>query len=158
MSQMATDISAPENALEPQGAARLSILTKEQALSEWDVLGDLFALAIPSSLGRRTIEGVRQEIEDDLGMVVIAWDPDPKAPVIYAAFLIESEQYGESKKVFNIALCGGSDIEEWGHLFWQFRDMAKELDFNQIEIVGRAGWSKFIGSKAVRHTFIEELA
>ena len=157
---MATDIapniSTPGNALEPQAAARLSLLTKEQALAEWDVLEGFFLKAIPLTLGRRTIEDVKEQLEDDRGMVVIAWDPDPKAPVIYAAFLIESEQY-PSKKVFNIALCGGGEIKEWGHLYWQFRDMAQGLSFDQLEIEGRAGWSKFIGAKEVSRKFVEEL-
>jgi hypothetical protein len=151
------EIEAPENRVEArEQASRLSLLSKEQALSEWDVLRKFFDLVIPATFGRRDIESVRAQVEDGRANVVIAWNPDPKAPVIYAAFLIEAEQYID-KKVFLITLCGGGRIEEWGHLLPDFRNMATELGFDQIEINGRPGWSKYVGSKAVRHTFIEEL-
>ena len=146
------------NGLAPvEGATRLSLLTKDQALAEWDVLSKMFDIAIPRTLGRVTLDTLKANVEEGKGLVVIAWNPDPMAPVIHAAFMVEGDGYPSGKKVFSISLCGGSDISEWGHLYPQFRDMASELDFDQIQITGRPGWAKFIGAKEVSRTFIEEL-
>lgn len=152
------EIEAPENRVEVrEQATRLSLLSKEQALSEWDVLSKMFDIAIPRTLGRVTLETLKAHIEEGKALVVIAWNPDPAAPVIHAAFLVEGDRYPSGKKVFTISLCGGSDISEWGHLYCQFRDMAAGLGFEQIQITGRPGWAKFIGAKEVSRTFVEEL-
>jgi hypothetical protein len=145
------------NGLAPEKAERLTLLSKEQALSEWDVLSKMFAIAIPRTLGRVTLDTLKANVEEGKALVVIAWNPDPMAPVIHAAFMVEGDGYPSGKKVFTISLCGGSDISEWGHLLWQFRDMAAELDFDQIQFTGRAGWSKFIGAKEVSRNYVEEL-
>lgn len=147
------------NEIQHQTATRLSSLDPDQAIAEWDVLATFFekALTAPSVCGRMTLENVKKSVEDGNSKVVIAWDPDPKAPVIYAAFLIEANQYPSGKKVFSIALCGGGGVEHWGHLYPDFRRMATELGFDQLEISGRPGWAKFIGAKEVSRKFVEEL-
>jgi len=152
-------VALAENQIAPTDdkASRLTTLDQAQAMAEWDVLAKFFEPAIPSTLGRRTMESVKQFVEDGRSKVVIAWNPDPVAPVIYAAFLIEAEEYSSGKRVFSIALCGGGGIEHWGHLYPDFKRMAQELGFDQIEISGRAGWSKFIGAKEVSRKFVEEL-
>jgi len=137
-------------------AEKASVLTTEQVLAEWDVIGNLLELGIPYSVGRTSIEDIKQNIIDGYSIVMIAWNPDPKAPEIHAAFLVDADVYPK-KKVMNITLCGGGNIQLWAHLWPQLKASAKSQGFDQIEINGRAGWSKFISAKEVSRTFVEEL-
>ena len=80
------------NGLAPvEGATRLTLLSKDQALAEWDVLSKMFDIAIPRTLGRVTLDTLKANVEEGKGLVVIAWNPDPMAPVIYAAFMVEGD-------------------------------------------------------------------
>ena len=137
-------------------AEKASILSAHQAIAEWDVISSFFALAMPYNLGRTSLEAIKQSVIDGYAMVMIVWDPDPKAPVIHAAFLIECDSYPH-KRVMNIAMCGGSKIEQWAHLWPQLKASAKAQGFDQIEINGRPGWGKFITAKETSRTFVEEL-
>jgi len=136
---------------------KMSILSKEHIEREWHVIEKFFDKAIPYTLGRTTIEQIKKRIEDEFAMVVICWDPDPRDPVIYSAFLVEADEY-PGKKVFHISMAGGEDIHVWGEFGWPaFKQMAKNMGFDQIEISGRPGWSKFITAKETHRNYVEEL-
>ena len=145
--------------MEPSGSSledtRVSVLTRERAVAEWDVLAPFFEQAIPYTCGRRDIDDVRDCVDDGNGLVIIAWNPD--ASEIYATFLAECLQYPK-KRVMSLTLCGGGSIALWKHLYPAIVHVAESMGFDQLEVVGRPGWSKIVGAdKETNRMFVEEL-
>lgn len=134
---------------------KLSVLTKDQALGNWETLSSMLGQAIPYACGRITIEDVKQSIEDDMSMVIIGWDP--KVGNVYLAFTGESEVYKTGIKCLNLNLGGGDSMELWGHLWPELKRMSKSMGFDQIELTGRPGWGRALGLRETARTFIEDL-
>lgn len=135
--------------------AKLSMLTADQALANWPTVAGFLEKAIPYTCGRITIDEVRGAIEQGMGVVVIAWDP--KEGAVYAAYFCEVEQYKTGRKCWNVALCGGHDIEEWKHLWPVMKEIGKAQGCDQIELTGRPAWGRVLGLKEVSRTYIEDL-
>ena len=136
-------------------SVKLSALTTKQAVQEWPVISGFLAKGIERACGRLTIDDVFELVRTEKLMVLIAWDPEEKQ--VYAVFGIEALEF-PNKKVFNITLAGGADIDKWGHLYPAFKEIAKTLGFNQMEVSGRAGWKRFLpGTTEVGRIFVEDL-
>jgi len=121
---------------------RASVLSSEQALEGWEQsIGPLLEKSLKYSRGRFDIDDLHSWVAKEEASVMITWDPD--IPIIYAAFLLEGSQY-PNKKVLSITAAGGDHIEKWVHLFPAFCEVAREMGFNQIEVIGRPGWEKII--------------
>ena len=133
---------------------KLTMLEPHQALENWGAIADILQHAIPYTCGRMTLEDYRKAVEEDNAMIIIAWDPS--IGEVYAAFYCEGGQYPH-KKVFHLSLCAGRDINEWIHLYPDMKIIAKSMGFEQIEIVGRPGWSKALNMRETSRVFIEEL-
>ena len=134
---------------------KLSALSKEQSLGNWEAISAMLEKAIPYSCGRITIDDVRQSIEDEMSMVIIGWDPQKGA--VYMALTAESEVYKTGVKCMNLNLGGGDSIELWAHLWPELKRMAKSMGFDQIELTGRPGWGRALGLRETARTFIEDL-
>lgn len=134
---------------------KVTALSKEQALANWDTLAGMLGSAIPYACGRITLDDVKQSIEDEMSMAIICWDPQKGA--VYMAFTAESEVYKTGVKCMNLNLAGGEALELWSHLWPELKRMAKSMGFDQIELTGRPGWGRALGLKETSRTFIEEL-
>jgi hypothetical protein len=104
---------------------------------------------------RIEIEHVKKAVEDELSMIIIAWDPE--IGDVYLAFACESEVYPTGLKVMNLSLAGGSAVDEWRHLWPELKKLASDFGFDQIELTGRPGWGRALGLKENSRTFIEDL-
>lgn len=121
--------------------AKLTVLEREQAIREWPVISGFLAKALPYCAGRVTLESIKEDIERGSIMVCVIWDPGEKH--IYSVVGCEADEY-PGRRVFSLAYCGGEpdSIKEWGHVWHAFVHIAKEMGFDQIEVVGRPGWKK----------------
>lgn len=135
--------------------SRLSVLTTEQVMANWGVIAGFLAQGARYSLGRMGPDDIKKALEDELGLVVIAWNPDKGE--VYAAFFCEVDRYPTGVVCFNIALAGGREIDEWIHLWPSLTDIARQHGADQIEITGRPGWGKVLGLREKARLFVEEL-
>jgi hypothetical protein len=77
--------------------------------------------------------------------------------VIYAVMVWEGWIY-PTRKVFSLALCGGESIEAWQHLWPAIKEVARSEGYNQIEILGRRGWARYIpGTEEIATLYAEDL-
>ena len=123
---------------------RLSVLDAKQSMAGWEQsIGPLLAKSLEYARGRYTIEDLHSWVSEESASVMIAWDPD--MAIIHAAFLLEGCEY-PNKKVLSITAAGGDSVKEWIHLFPAFSEVAREMGFEQIEVVGRPGWERLLVS------------
>lgn len=136
--------------------AKISSLTPEQASSAWPVLSPYLEKAVGRSENRVKIDHVREGVESGQVLVLVIWDPEQRE--IFGVLTAEGEQYPLTR-VFAITLCGGQDIKEWIHLYPAVREIASQLGFDSIEIVGRAGWKKLLAPyiNGHYHMFVDSL-
>lgn len=135
--------------------SKLTSLSSEQALANWDTIAGLLEPALQYAYGRITIEDVRKVIDEEMGMIVIAWDP--KTNAVYAAFFCEIDHYVTGRKCWNISLAGGHDIDEWIHLWPVLQQIGKDQGCDHIQISGRPGWGRVLGLKEAARLYIEEI-
>ena len=135
--------------------SKLTSLTPDQVRDNWNVIAGLLEKATDRSCGRISLQDVQQAIVESTGIVLIAWDP--KIGEVYAAFFCEIDEYKTGCKCWNIALCGGRDVEDWGHLWIVMKEVAKNHGCDQIEISGRKGWGRVLGLKETARLYIEDL-
>jgi hypothetical protein len=101
------------------------------------------------------MEHVRERIEKGIVMPLLIWDPEDK--IIFAVLCAEGSDY-PLKRVFEITVAGGEMISEWGHVYPAIKDIARAMGYDQIDIVGRRGWGKFIpGAIDVSTQYTEDL-
>lgn len=136
-------------------SVKLTYLNSEQATANWPTISKMLEPALEYAEGRVDLDDVRQSVESEMTMIIIAWDP--KSGDVYLAFAAESEVYRTGLKCMNLSLAGGSAVGEWRHLWPELREIAKGLGFDQIELTGRPGWGRVFGLKEKCRTFIEDL-
>ena len=135
--------------------ARITPLTTEMAIKEWDTIEGVICKVLDQACGRYDMGHVKDLVTEGKALVLLVWDPEEK--VIYAAMIAQADVY-PLKKVFNLSICAGDSLEEWGHLYPVIKFIAKKLGYDQIDITGRPGWKKFIPSATNMATcFTEDL-
>lgn len=135
--------------------AKITALTPEQAIREWEVIGGFLSKSLVYALGRLSLDALMQRVIDQEALILIAWEPEARH--IYAAFYAEVEQYATGVRCFTLGAAGGSDIAEWGHLWPAFEAIARQNGCDQIEVFGRRGWKPFIDAREVATVFVKEL-
>ena len=134
---------------------RVTPMSADLAIKEWDVIKSVITKVMDQACGRFTLEDVKERIASGHVMPMMIWDPTTQ--VIYSVICAEAEEY-PLKKVFQLSICAGEDIEEWGHVYPAIKDIARAMGFDQIDIVGRRGWKKFLpGATTDLGVFIEDL-
>jgi hypothetical protein len=134
---------------------KLSVLTSDQALANWEVVGGMLAGALRYALGRISLEDAQTALANDLGLIVIAWNPNKGA--VHAAFFCEIDRYPTGRQCFNVALAGGSEMKEWAHLWPSMKEIARQHGCDHIELTGRPGWGRALGLKEVARLYIEDV-
>lgn len=134
----------------------VSVLTTPQALAAWPLIAPFIEKAIPYAAGRITLESTRDYIAAGKALAIVVWDQESKA--ILAVMTAEALDFPR-KRVFAITLCGGEQIDRWGHIYPALKQIAVNIGFDQIDVSGRAGWKKFLpGATEIGRTFVENLA
>jgi hypothetical protein len=134
---------------------RVTPMSPEHAVKEWTVIKSFFEKALPYACGRHNMDHVLQRIKDGFLMPLLVWDPEEK--FIYAVLGAEGANY-PLKKVFEVTLAGGENLQEWAHVYPAVKEIARSMGFDQIDVTGRRGWGKFIeGARDVATIFTEDL-
>jgi hypothetical protein len=117
-------------------------LTADEAMEHWEKLAPYLEMSFKYSAGRMNIQAVKDNVEQGMSIVMVAYDYANKE--VFAVLAAEGINYPE-RKVFSVGLCGGKDIDVWAPTVWAgLVRIAIEKGCDQIEIVGRRGWKKFI--------------
>lgn len=125
-----------------QSGVKLTPLTAEYATECWSFLEPFVALALEYSQERLELEDVKRLVAEGGALVLLAWKPDEKR--VHAVMLCEGKNYAR-KKVFSIGICGGTDLFEWAPVVWPgILHIARDLGYDQVEVVGRRGWGRFL--------------
>lgn len=135
--------------------AQLSMMTAEQALKNWEQISRLLQPAVDRSMGRVSLEGIRKAVEDELGIIVIGWDPS--SGETYVAFFCEVEQYDTGRRCWKISQAGGHEIDEWIHLWPVLKGMGRQFGCDHVELVGRPGWFRKLGLREVSRVYVGDL-
>lgn len=139
----------------PNYNIKITNLLPAQALEMWPVLAPLFEKACFHNAGRQTIEDVYDAVARGRMMIHLIWDVVEEE--IYAAVGSECFEYPR-KKVFSLTMAGGKHVKEWRHLWPAFKEIGRQLGFDQIEVAGRAGWIKYLpGAREIGRTYVEDL-
>ena len=134
---------------------KITALSADQAIANWSTISAMLEPALNYAEGRVDMDDVRKHVEDELTMIIIAWNP--KSGDVYLAFAAESSLYATGLKTMNLSLAGGSSSSEWRHLWPELKNMAKDFGFDQIQLTGRPGWGRVFGLKEKSRTFIEDI-
>lgn len=121
---------------------KLSVLSREVAVNGWNVISPFLNRVFDFSAGRLDLEATRKVVEEGLAEVLLVWDP--KVSRVYAVIIAEPKIY-PGRRVYSLGVCEGSNIHLWAEKIWPaLQATAVEQGFDQIEVVGRRGWKRFI--------------
>ncbi len=128
----------------------------QEAMAVWENIEPYLALTLEYSTGRYNIENVKDSIASGRVWVFVVYSRDTKS--VYSVIAAEGFRFPQ-RKVFSVVLCGGEDVMKWGQLAWEkLCDVAIERGYNQIEVVGRRGWGRFLsGAKEIGTTYAMDL-
>lgn len=144
-----------QQAEEERQRIKLTVMSKEHALREWEVLCRYFEPALEHADGTYGLVDMRKWVENDTALALIAWDPEVQH--IYAAFLVGVDDT-PNKRVYKFISAGGEDIDMWAHLWPAFKAHAKSFGCDMIRVTGRRGWARFITADEVATIFTEDLS
>ena len=121
----------------------VSAIKKELIQLVWPVVEGFLQQAVDHSNGEMCIEDVfKRLIKGNMLLVTISVESD-----IVAAIAIEQRNFGSGKRVLNLTLLGGSEMEHWMDEFSDIADkLAKDYKCDEIYIVGRKGWVRALRS------------
>ena len=115
---------------------------QQQAIDNWETILPYLDQVFEYSADRIDADGALQTLKDGLSEILLVWDPD--SFMIYAVMVAEVKIYPK-RSVYSIGLCGGGHIHIWKERIWPaLKQHARDLGYNQIEIIGRRGWKAFI--------------
>lgn len=121
----------------------------------WDELSSLLQKAIDYSNGELDIDSVKERILSGEIMVVVVF----KDGNLIAAVTFEQIEFQTCKRVLNIQLAGGTDIELWFHDVEKIANgLAERYHCSDVYIIGRKGWvrkMKSLGYSEV-HTILHK--
>lgn len=121
---------------------------------EWQMLSKMLDPALKYAVGRIDSADVLAAVKGGTSMLLAVMLNGRMS----ALLVVEGNQYPR-RRVFNVALCAGSDLSTWAPQIWvQLQQFAISLGFDQIEVTGRPGWIKFLpGAKEVYRGCVMDL-
>ncbi len=130
-------------------------LSADQAIREWTVISGIMDKVLDYACGRYTMDHMKERVADGMALPMLIWNREDKH--VYAVIVAEANIF-PLKKVFTLSICGGEGLFEWCHVWPQIKDIARGMGYDQIEIMGRPGWKKFIhGAREITRCWVEEL-
>jgi hypothetical protein len=106
----------------------------------WGDVSPLLDMALDRG-GEDTLESTKADIEAGRGLLIVAMESSN----IIAAGLLELIKY-PLKTIVMFKLCGGRDMSKWlPQGLAVIKSLAKEQGAEEIQIIGRKGWSKLPG-------------
>ncbi len=116
----------------------------------WEEVAPMLEKATDRSGGRYNIEDVYEKIVNETAQLWVMLNGEK----IVAAFVTEITTYGQ-KKMLTVHFAGGSRMKEWLQKIDEiFRDWAIDNQCSGIELTGRKGWVKALGSLGWEPSFV----
>ena len=134
------------------------LLTPEQALDNWALLGPKLKESLDHGVNESTLtDYMRKILSYDAQLWVFTTDEEDIKGVGLTQFL----QYATHKKLHIIA-CSGVDWDEWADQYYIVEEFAKNNNCKAVEQWGRKGWSKILpkvipGFQVVYHVMRKEI-
>lgn len=132
---------------------RLYALKPIDAATCWYDLEPKFADVVSRSLGRMSLESIRENVVSGWWMVWTVWDDVGKNS--RAWLLTELYTAPSGIKCWRIISCSGDDAGEWAHLIDEMKQAARAAGAQNFEMWARPGWQKILGQRAT-HVLLEE--
>jgi hypothetical protein len=135
---------------------KLSVLDSTVAVNGWDIITPYLEKVFEYSAGRLDLADTLETIKSGMAEVLLVWDPTINR--VFAVIVAEARHYPQ-RKVYSLGLCGGEDLNLWAERIWPaLQHVAREKGYDQIEIVGRRGWARFIpGAKEIATFYAMDL-
>lgn len=111
----------------------------EQINECWDEISTLLQKAVEHSNNEISIESVHSRINNGEIMVAVVFENGN----LIAVTTFEQVQFETGKRVMNIQLAGGTNVDAWFTQIEQLADsLAKRYNCDDVYIIGRKGWVK----------------
>lgn len=121
---------------------RLTPLTVDQAEAYWPHILPHLMPVFEYSCGRVDADATYDAVMEGMAELLLVWNPD--TALIFAVIVGEGRNY-PGRKVYSVGLCAGHHLDIWAERVWKgLKKHAVDSGFNQIEVVGRRGWKRFI--------------
>jgi hypothetical protein len=135
---------------------KLSVLSADVAINGWEIISPHLGKVFEHSAGRLDMDDTFEVVKSGMAEVLLVWEPDISR--VYAVIVAEARHYPQ-RKVYSLGLCGGENLPVWAEHIWPaLQHVAREKGYDQIEIVGRRGWGRFIpGSKEIATFYAMDL-
>jgi hypothetical protein len=111
----------------------------ELAIQHWDELYKFLSLAVDASNGELDEVSVKNQVEDGDLLAAAVYDDQTLIAVVAFELLL----FTTDKRVMNIQLAGGDNLEVWFERMDEVAQaLAKARDCSEVYIVGRPGWQR----------------
>lgn len=111
----------------------------EQINACWDEISPLIQRACDHSNGELSTDVILRCINEGSLMLVVVYE-DKK---LTAAVTFEQTNFETGKRVMNIQVAAGDNVDAWFHQIEQLAEsLAKRYQCDDIYIIGRKGWAK----------------
>ena len=111
----------------------------EQINECWGEISSLLQKAIDYSNGEIDVNILHQRINEGAVMVAVVFD----SRKLVAVSTFEQIEFDTGKRVLNIQLAGGENVESWfEHIEALAYSLAKRYECDDVYIIGRKGWVK----------------
>lgn len=105
----------------------------------WGEISTLLQKAIDYSNGEIDIDVLHQHVNDGSVMVAVVFENGN----LVAVTTFEQIEFETGKRVMNIQLAGGENVESWfEHIEALAYSLAKRYSCSDVYIIGRKGWVK----------------
>ena len=131
----------------------LFVLKPDVAAASWYDLEPTFGDVVARSLGRMSLDAIRDNVVSGWWLVWTVWDEAEK--ISRAWLLTEVYTAPSGIRCFRIVSCSGDDPTEWVHLIDEMKKAARAMGAQNFEMLARSGWQKILGRRA-SHVLIEE--
>lgn len=117
----------------------MSLVPREDLKTIWPVVAPLLAPAVSYSHGRLGMSSIFDAIQDQRNTLWVIYD---SSLTVRAAFTTRVAHYPKRSLVV-VETAGGRGMNDWLGLVQQtFRDYARDLGADGVEMYGRAGWAR----------------
>ena len=113
--------------------------TPDLSIQHWDEIYSFLKLAVDRSNGELDEVSCKNQVEDGGLLVAAVYEDEELIAVVCFELII----FTTGKRVINIQLAGGKNLDDWFEKMDEVSDsIAKMRDCSEVYIVGRAGWQR----------------
>lgn len=127
--------------------AELMSIPIEHLPMMWEALAPLLQKGVDRSNGEISLDELyRDAMKGEYQIWVMAAGVEIKSALATRLML-----FGTGKKVCNLMIAGGEELEEWKDQIEAFEDWARAENCDELRIIGRAGWGRHMKKFGYTH-------